>query len=168
MTNQFSTDGKLGVNISMVDDLTDPALPKGHFALGTRMFSANGGSWLYVSLPAIVQAGSSVVVDPTTWLATLATTANSPFGEYVGVAPAVASLGNYGWVQMSGVIDNAYVGANCAANVRLNTTATAGMLDDDGTAGSKTATGIIITTARGGTNGVAPGFGAGGSVGATL
>jgi hypothetical protein len=175
MTAQNAIDGKLGVNVTQVDDVaaaTAPLnFPKGQQPLGTRTFTANGGVWIYVSLPAIVQAGSAVVIDPAAavpFTANLATTANSPFGQLVGIAPAVASLGNYGWVQLAGVIDNVYVGASCAANVRLNTTATGGMLDDDGTALSKSILGITITSARAASNGVAPGAGVGGSVGVTL
>lgn len=173
MSNQFATDGKLGVNVLQVDDVSSSNqnlnFPKGQQPLGTKFEGANGGIWVYCSLPAITQIGSVCVIDPTTWAATLATTANSPFGQRLGVAPALASAGNYGWLQQAGVIDNLYVGASCAANVRLNTTATAGMLDDDGTVGAKTALGLTITSARAASNGVAPGqCAAEASVGPTL
>lgn len=173
MSNQFATDGKLGINVSQVDDVSSTNqnlnFPKGQQPLGTKFEGANGGTWIYCSLPAITQIGSVCVIDPTTWLATLASTANSPFGQRLGVAPAVASLGNYGWLQTEGVIDNVYVLASCAANVRLNTTATAGALDDDGTAGAKVANNLTLTTARAASNGVAPGqAGSETTVGATL
>jgi hypothetical protein len=48
--------------------------------------------------------------------------------------------------------------ASCAANVRLNTTATAGSLDDDGTAGSMQVQGIYLTAARAASNGSAAGI----------
>ena len=47
--------------------------------------------------------------------------------------------------------------ASAAANVRLNSTATGGSPDDDGTSTTKTLDGIYLTTARGGSNGSAPG-----------
>lgn len=172
MSLQNATDGKLGINVLQVDDVSSTNqnlnFPKGQQPLGTKMEAANGGTWIYCSLPAIVQAGSACVIDPVTFLATLATTANSPFGQRVGIAPAIASLGNYGWLQIAGEVDNLYVGANCAANVRLNTTATGGMLDDDGTALSKSVLGVTAFAARGGTNGVVVGASVGGSVGVTL
>lgn len=172
MTSQFATDGKLGINPLQVDDVSSTNqnlnFPKGQQPLGTKFEGAKGGTWIYCSLPAIAQIGSVCVIDPVTWLATLASTANSPFGQRLGVAPALASLGNYGWLQISGEVDNVYVLASCAANIRLNTTATAGALDDDATAGAKTASGITLTTARAASPGVAPGAMVGGSVGATL
>jgi hypothetical protein len=46
--------------------------------------------------------------------------------------------------------------ASAAANVRLNTTATAGALDDDGTSTTKEVLGIALTTARAASQGLAP------------
>lgn len=173
MSNQFATDGKLGVNVLQVDDVSSSGaalnFPKGQQPLGTKFEGANGGTWIYCSLPAITQIGSVCVIDPTIWAATLVTTANSPFGQRVGVAPALASAGNYGWLQTAGVMDNVYVLASCAAHVRLNTTATGGALDDDGTALSKSILGLTLTSARAASPGVAPGSSAAeASVGVTL
>ncbi len=76
-------------------------------------------------------------------------------GDLLGVAPSAIAASSYGWVQVKGVC-NVQVAASCAANVRLNTTATAGQLDDDGTAGSLTCDGIVLTTARAASAGTAP------------
>jgi hypothetical protein len=60
-----------------------------------------------------------------------------------------AATGNFGWVQRRGQA-SIRVLASAAANTRLNTTTTAGTLDDDGTAGSKQIEGIHIQFANGG------------------
>jgi hypothetical protein len=65
--------------------------------------------------------------------------------------------GTYGWVQIYGAC-NIQVAASCAANVRLNTTATAGQIDDDGTGGAFAISGAILTTAREASAGLAPGM----------
>jgi hypothetical protein len=43
-----------------------------------------------------------------------------------------------------------------SANVLLNTTATAGAMDDDGTTGAFAILGLVFSTAVGGADGVAP------------
>jgi hypothetical protein len=85
----------------------------------------------------------------------MVSTSNDARGDLLGVAPATIAANSFGWVQVKGVC-NVQVAASCAANVRLNTTATAGQLDDDGTAGSITCDGIFLTTARGAGAGTAP------------
>lgn len=167
MTQQYATDGKLGALVSRVDSsdaVANPLYYNGAFPLGTEIAVANRGKWVYCKLPAIAQIGSACMIDPTTWTAVLATTAALKIGDSIGFAPAVANAGDFGWLQTSGVVDNMYVGANCAANVALNTTATAGMLDDDGTANSGVVSGAVLTAARGGTNGVAAGYATGASI----
>lgn len=164
MTQQYATDGKLGALVSRVDssdNTVNPLYSNGAFPLGTEIAVANRGKWVYCKLPAISQIGSACQIDPTTWIAILTTTAAAKIGYPIGFAPAIANVGDFGWLQTSGDVDNMYVGANCAANAALNTTATAGMLDDDGTAGAGVVTSPVLTAARGGTNGVAAGFASG-------
>ena len=83
------------------------------------------------------------------------TTTTGLRGLLVGVPAVNIAASSYGWVQIKGPAD-LQVLASAAANVRLNTTATAGALDDDGTAGTKDVHGIALTTARAATQGSAP------------
>jgi hypothetical protein len=83
------------------------------------------------------------------------TTTTGLRGLLVGVPAVDIAASSYGWVQIKGPA-NLQVLASAAANVRLNTTATAGALDDDGTAGSKDVLGIALTTARAASQGLAP------------
>lgn len=157
----YPTSNIAGVKFDRVDDAAA-------FPVGTLVEGSNGTAWVYgVAGGAIASVGQAVVLDAA-WSATLASTANSPFGLRTGVAPAAFAQGQFGWFQIGGVCPAIQVNAACAANVKLNTTATAGQLDDDGTAGAKTASGIVLTTARGGTAGTAPGVIFGPTVGATL
>lgn len=164
MSDQYATDGKSGVDVRRVDDpvagVTSQMGPA--FKLGTQVFTENNGKWVYCQLPAIPQIGSVCIIDPTTWIASLITTTNAAagIGNPVGVAPSLATAGQFGWLQTSGVIDNLFVNV-AAAHVSLNTTATAGQLDDDGTTGAGLIGNVVLTTAKTGAAGVAPAYATG-------
>lgn len=84
----------------------------------------------------------------------MATTANtaagsSGHGTRVGAAQAALADDQYGWFQVYGK-GSLNTLASAAKGTRLNTTATAGSLDDDGTAGSRAINGIVLGTATGG------------------
>lgn len=83
-------------------------------------------------------------------------TSNDAIGNRVAIAPAAMVAGDQGWFQVLGFCDNVQVLASCAANVRVNTTATAGALDDDGTAGAMSILGLVLSTARAASQGNAP------------
>lgn len=85
---------------------------------------------------------------------TMATTTNtaggaSGHGTRVGVAMATLADNEYGWFQVYGK-GSVRTAASAAVGTRLNTTATAGQLDDDGTAGARAINGIVLFTATGG------------------
>ncbi len=83
------------------------------------------------------------------------TTANTAAGQLgghgsrVGVAQATLATGQFGWFQVlgRGAVNTL---ASAALGTRLNTTATPGSLDDDGTAASRSINGIVLKTATGG------------------
>jgi len=70
-------------------------------------------------------------------------------GRICGVNMAVLVSGGFGWFQVFG-IGSVRVLASCAANTTLNSTGTAGALDDDATAGSEVITGVALSAANGG------------------
>lgn len=84
-------------------------------------------------------------------LATLTTTApgSSGPGSRVGVAQAVLADNEYGWFQVYGK-GSIRTAASAAKGTRLNSTATGGVVDDDGTASSEQILGLVIMTATGG------------------
>ena len=84
----------------------------------------------------------------------MATTTNtapgaSGFGSRVGAAQAALADNEYGWFQIYGK-GSLRTLASAAKGTRLNTTATAGAVDDDGTASSEAIFGVVLGTATGG------------------
>ncbi len=72
----------------------------------------------------------------------------SGHGSRIGVAQAGLADNEYGWFQVYGK-GSVRTLASAAKGTRLNTTATAGALDDDGTAGSEAIVGLVLGTATG-------------------
>lgn len=119
------------------------------FPLGTRHTEANGKEYIYVKGgTGGLSANQASFIDED-FLAVAATTTLATYGGLVGVPSVAIALNSYGWAQ---VLGNASlnVAASCAADARLNTTATAGRLDDDATTGAKVIEGIKLNTANGG------------------
>jgi hypothetical protein len=88
---------------------------------------------------------------------TLLTTSNDAQGQRVGVAHAAATANTYLWVQIWGASTVRCL-ASAVAQARLNTTATAGVVDDDATAGSFAVIGLNITTTNGGAQAAVAGY----------
>jgi hypothetical protein len=144
----FAQDGTLGVALTTTS--TTPL-----FALGTRIRGSGDTEFVYVQANgAITGAGYALALDET-FQAVMLSTANDARGDNVAAPLGAFADDEYGWVQTKGPCQ-LRVAANCAANARLNTTATAGQLDDDGTAGAFEILGVVLTTANGGSAGLAP------------
>lgn len=84
----------------------------------------------------------------------LVTTTNTAAGQNghgsrVAVAQAVLADDQYGWFQIYGK-GSLRTLASAAKGTRLNSTATGGALDDDGTASSRAINGVVLGTATGG------------------
>jgi hypothetical protein len=125
------------------------------FGVGDLSTDYAGNVFVYVKASSAIAQYDVVTYDETynTTVAPLSTS-NDARGDKVGVAPVAIASGSYGWVQISGPA-TANVLASCAANVRLNTTGTAGSLDDDGTTSAMQVQGIYLTAARTASNGSA-------------
>jgi hypothetical protein len=123
------------------------------FGLGDRGFDNVGNEYVFV------QADASGITDRFAagiragFVATMLNTTNSTPGTDGGTvgcmvgAPQGASIpaSGAGWLLVRG-IGTVRVAASCVRNTLLNTTATAGTLDDDATAGSEQLVGLVITT----------------------
>lgn len=97
--------------------------------------------------------GYVVLMDGSSYDAVMASTTTSApgtgAGKLAGVARAAVTASYYFWAQIYGpgvVRTNAL----CAAYTVLNTTGTAGQIDDDATAGAEVVDGIVLDTATGG------------------
>lgn len=73
----------------------------------------------------------------------------SGYGSRCGAAQAALADNEYGWFQVYGK-GSLRTLASAAKGIRLNSTGTAGAVDDDGTAGSEVINGIVLNTASGG------------------
>lgn len=127
------------------------------FGLGDRFTDNDGKEWVFVQASgAITGAGYICIIDET-YQAAMLSTSNDARGDICGVPAVAFADDDYGWLQVKGpcVIR---VAASAAANVRLNTTATAGQIDDDGTAGAMQVQGAYLTTANGGAAATAAGI----------
>jgi hypothetical protein len=126
--------------------------PNPPFRVGTVQFGDAGSAWIYVqnSSTSVAIAAGAVCQVTAAHQATPLTTAASPRGTRVGIPAVPLPASGFGWVQIAGQCAGASVLASAAANTRLNTTATAGSLDDDNTAGAKVIDGIVINAANGG------------------
>lgn len=102
---------------------------------------------------AVTAAGYACVEATGFDFAMASTTTTAPgasgFGSRIGVAQAALADNEYGWFQVFGK-GSVRTLASAAKGTRLNTTATAGALDDDATAGSEAIFGIVLGTATGG------------------
>jgi len=158
----FATSNIAGVNFSQID-LVENTSSSGYdqfvnsnsgFALGTIALSSSGSVYVYVQFGGTVTGAGYVCNISPAFAAVMCTTANDAFGAPVGVAQAAASATNYGWLQVYGPA-SVWVLANAAANVPLATSATSGGLDDGAAVGALVVGGAVLTTARGGTDGLA-------------
>lgn len=126
-----------------------PAPP---FRVGTIQFGDNGSAWIYVqnsSSSVAIAAGACCLITAAHLLTPLSTS-NDARGLKVGVPLVAIPASGYGWAQINGICAGVSVLASCAANARLNTTGTAGSLDDDGTATTMEILGLVINSANGG------------------
>lgn len=136
-----------------VSDLDDG---KGH-GLGDRVCDNAGNEYVFVQANGAITGAGYVVRVDRDYQAVELSTSNDLAGSRVGVALYAFADNDYGWVQVFGAA-SIRVAASAAANAQLNTTATAGQLDDDAAVGSFDINGVILTTANGASAGTAEGI----------
>jgi len=128
----YPTGGPIaGVNVTNVDDSTNPL-----FALGTIVEGTNGTKFMYVkALSTVAQydavcikaSGSAVAAE---YGAVPITTTNALESVRVGFAQTAIASSKYGWVALEGQDLRVKCLIACQPKVPLFTTATAGSLDD--------------------------------------
>ena len=122
--------------------------------LGQRGRDNRGFEYIYVKAANAIAQHETAVIDEDA-SARAITNANTDRGDRVGVALDTAiGSGRYGWLCIYGVGDIS-VRASAAANSNMYTSGTAGDLDDT-SSGQQRLQEIHLTTARGGTAGLAP------------
>lgn len=144
------------IGVDVLNSFTAAELSQGKgFGLGDRHIDQVGNEYVFVLAGVGGITANFVATIDEAYGAVMVSTSNDARGDLLGVAASAIAASSYGWLQVKGVC-NIQVAASCAANARLNTTATAGQLDDDATGGSIACDHIVLTTARGASAGTAP------------
>lgn len=145
--------GMIGVNVSTTYAALGPATPQ----LGARYMDEAGKEWIFVQDSGSGITAQYVATFNRAHSAAMLSTSNDARGDRVGVPSVALGASEYGWVQVYGPASFRVL-ASAVANVRLNTTGTAGALDDDGTVSSMQVQGIYLTTTNGGAAAVTAGI----------
>lgn len=129
--------------------------------VGTRFVDEDGDEYVFVGADgAGVAAARAVVIKSDFLLSDLVETTLSAPGQFqgfpIGVSVSAIPANGFGWLCIKGTKISLLVGANCVKGTLLNTTGTAGLLDDDATAGSERISGLVIDTTNGGSNAAQP------------
>lgn len=98
------------------------------FTPGTVVNLSDGGQAMYVKALSEISTYACVLIDASA-VARMSTTTLAVSLKRVGFAQTSIASAFYGWVQLGGA-PLVNCAANCAPNVPLYTTATAGVLDD--------------------------------------
>lgn len=141
--------------MTVASQITDPVGAGYRITEAARSFSPGtlgrgdyGSRWVYGQAGAALAAGD-VCYFSKEFVAAQLTTSASPRGALIGVPRVAVASGSWAWFQISGQCPITTAGA-VAVNARLNTTATAGALDDDGTSGAKVIEGAVLAVAAAG------------------
>lgn len=124
------------------------------FRPGQRGKDDDGNEYLFVQADSggVTQYYAAVVTSTSFVVDMIDTTNSAPGAQAGGIVcvPQVAiAASGYGWGLICGV-GSVSTAALAAKGTLLNTTATAGQLDDDATAGAEVINGIALTAATGG------------------
>lgn len=131
--------------------------------LGYEQTSAGPKGYVYIrdSGSAITGTGYVVLIDGSDYTAVMATTTTAAPGtgsqKMVGVAVSAIAASGYGWAQIYGPCTIRTL-ASAVAYTTLNTTATAGALDDDASVGARVIEGLSLDVATGGAPAATAGF----------
>lgn len=108
--------------------------------------------YVFGQAEAVLQAVGNVLIEGAAGVWSRITTANTAPGQAgghgtrVGVAAGAIPASGFGWFQVYGRCAALTAGA-VAIGTRLNSTATAGAIDDDGTVGARPILGAVFKTA---------------------
>jgi hypothetical protein len=138
----------IGVDITTALSLGTAVNVFPEWELGTRVHGEGGREYIYVQANGAISANDVVIIDENFQADQIDTTNSAgAVGDKAGVAPVAFADNDYGWIQIYGAC-TINVATSCAANTKLNTTATGGRVDDDATAGAETILGLVTTAAE--------------------
>lgn len=138
----------VGPEFTVVQTLGTAVNVHPEFELGTRMKSGDGKEYVFVQANGAITANDVCLLDESFQADQIDTTNSaSAFGQAVGVAPATFADNDYGWMQVYGAC-TVNVATSAAVNTALNSTATAGRIDDDATSGAEVVDRLVTTGAE--------------------
>jgi hypothetical protein len=114
------------------------------FTPGTVVNLSDGGQAMYVRGLSEISQFAAVLIDASA-NAQMATTARAVAMKRIGFAQCSIASAFFGWVQIGGA-PKVNLAANCAPNVPLYTTATAGVLDDATVSAAMVAGTVAVNT----------------------
>lgn len=121
------------------------------FELGTIGWDNDGKAYQFAKANGALAVGDVVGIDETGDASPVTTTTSAPGagqGLPAGVVVTALADNEYGWVQRQGVVAAINVATSAAVHTNLNSTATAGRIDDDATAGAEVIEGVTTTAAE--------------------
>lgn len=125
----YLTDGLIGGILATPGTAQD-------FALGMRRTGTDGTTWLYVQANGAITQYYWVGIDENYQAAHL-TTAMAGDGWIVGASQATFADNDYGWIPITGSNVNGFVQASVKVDSPLYTSATAGVLSENSSEGTK-------------------------------
>lgn len=140
----YATSGLIGTNFTAKTTGTTTDGENAEFTLGLEVLGSDGTTWVYAQAGAAVAQYDCVAIDENFQMVPM-TKALADAGHRPGFAQIAFSDNELGWVATSGSNISVTTAANCAPDVQLYTTGTAGTLDD--TAASQTAIRGVVQVA---------------------
>lgn len=104
----------------------------GYFGLGDAVETHDGKRYMFVNASTSITSFQACAID-SAFSAQPLTSATALVGPRIGVAPNNISSGSWGWVQIYGACSVSAL-STCSSASALYATATAGAVDDTGTA----------------------------------
>ncbi len=146
MAEHFSAPS-VGLDLDAVS--TTQEFQLGTIVQGTDQSGSYSAEYMYIKADAAISQYDAVHIDIDLEATPLTTTISGVKPCAVGVAQVAFADEEYGWVVISGHgIIGCISGGSAAANVRIYTTATAGLVDDVAT---DVIVGLVLTEAEGAT-----------------
>jgi hypothetical protein len=133
----YATDGTIGVNLTQTVAGTGTSYNEGdQWPLGKIVTGIDGGRYMRVHASAAITQYQAVGVDENYEAAPLSKTMADD-GWMIGFAQVAASDNDFFWLAMTGSNIKCKTLTDCAADVALYTSGTAGSLDDDSSSQTK-------------------------------
>lgn len=118
----YALSGALGIDL-------DATSTTKIFKLGDIVTASDGAEYMYVRADAAITQYDFVKIDDDFECTPLTTAISGAEPTMVGCAQVAFADTEYGWVVISGAFTG-LLAASCAADVKIGTTTTAGVLDD--------------------------------------